>query len=267
MRSKAFTLVELLVVIFILGLLLGILVPVLSKSRQKAKSLNCGLNLKRIAAVMSIYEQNNSTFPRGFDFKGDEVPPGDYVGDPSYDPLNWWWFHTLEDIFKQQAFDRDELLWCPSRNVYDPGEKENILCGNYGVNRSICKDYLGFTPPDDEFIGMPLSINQIKQTSQAILLMDSGYTLISWRAAVENNDRIYENRDREEHFYVPGLSINTKRNISNRCLDDANFGRHLNRRINIAFVDLHVESRKSDDVLVEEENGEYSNLSLTWKPK
>jgi prepilin-type N-terminal cleavage/methylation domain-containing protein/prepilin-type processing-associated H-X9-DG protein len=266
MKSKAFTLVELLVVIFIIGLLLGILVPALRRSRQKARSLNCGLNLKRLAVVMSIYEQNNGTFPQGFDFQDGESPPGDYVGNASYDLMGWWWFHFLDDVFKEQAIDSDELLRCPSRNVQDPEMEENILCGNYGVNRSICMDDLGITPPEDEFIGLPLSINQIKQTSQAMLLMDSGYALVSWRAAVENIDSVYEFVKREEHFYVPGLSINTKRNISKRCLDDANFGRHLNKRINIAFVDLHIESRKSDDVLVEEENGEYANLKLTWKP-
>ena len=141
------------------------------------------------------------------------------------------------------------------------------MCGNYGVNRSICKDYLGFTPPDDEFIGTPLSINQIKQTSETILIMDSGYALISWRAAVENHERVYESIGREDHFYVPGLSINKKRNFSSQCIDDANTGRHSNKRINIAYVDLHVENKRSDDVLVKEQDGNFSNLKPTWKPR
>jgi prepilin-type N-terminal cleavage/methylation domain-containing protein/prepilin-type processing-associated H-X9-DG protein len=265
MRTKAFTLIELLVVIFILGLLLGILVPVLSKSRQKAKSLNCALNLKRLAAVMSVYEQNNGTFPQGFDSHGNERPPDDYVGVPTYDLMGWWWFDLIGGIFEEESFKRNELLRCPSRNIQDPGIKENILCGNYGVNRSICMDFLGFAPMNDEYIGKPLSINQIKQTSEAMLIMDSGYTLVSWQAAVENYNPVYENIGREGHFYVPGLSINRQRDFSNQCLGDANFGRHLNKLINVAFVDLHVENKKADDLLVQEKDGEYANLKPMWK--
>ncbi|MHC4293231.1 MAG: type II secretion system protein [Planctomycetota bacterium] len=269
MKQKAFTLVELLAVIFILGLLLSVLFPVLRKSREKARSLNCSLNLKKIAAVMLIYEQNDGTFPQGFDQHNFEIPPGGYFyGDSLLDFRGWWWFDFLKENFDEQNNDKGKLLRCPSRNVQDTGVEENMLCGNYGVNRFICKDNMGiFLSIDSEFIGTPLSINQIKQTSESMLIMDSGYTLISWKAAVEKDGRLYENVRRERFFYVPGLKVNKQRDISNECLKDANFGRHSNKSVNIAFIDMHVENRKADDFLVQQVDDEYVNLEYFWKAK
>ncbi|MHC4466521.1 MAG: hypothetical protein ACYSYW_08195, partial [Planctomycetota bacterium] len=197
------------------------------------------------------------------------TPPGGYFyGDSLLDFRGWWWFNFLQDNFDEQSIEKENLLRCPSRNVKDIGLEENVLCGNYGVNRSICKDGLGlFSSIDNEFIGDTLNVNQIKQTSEAMLLMDSGYTLISWKAAVENGDHIYENARREEYFYVPGLEINKQRNISNECLRDANLGRHSNKSVNIAFVDMHFENRKADDFLVQQDDGEYVNRTFFWMPK
>jgi prepilin-type N-terminal cleavage/methylation domain-containing protein/prepilin-type processing-associated H-X9-DG protein len=268
MKKKAFTLVELLTVIFILGLLLSILFPVVHKFREKARSLNCSLNLKKIAMVMSAYEQNDGTFPHGFDQHEFEPPSEGFVGDSLLDFMGWWWFHFLEDILKEQALDNNKLLQCPSRNFQDTIVGENLLCGNYGVNRFICKDNLGiFSSIDNEFTGTPLSVNQIKHTSESMLIMDSGYTLMSWKAAIGNKGRLYENIRREKYFYIPGLKINKQREISNECLKDANFGRHSNKSVNIAFVDMHVENRKADDFLVKQVDDEYVNLEYFWRSK
>jgi len=55
MNRKAFTLVELLVVISIIALLMGILMPALSRVRQLAFRLTCGTNLSGIGKAMLIY--------------------------------------------------------------------------------------------------------------------------------------------------------------------------------------------------------------------
>jgi prepilin-type N-terminal cleavage/methylation domain-containing protein/prepilin-type processing-associated H-X9-DG protein len=54
-RPRAFTLVELLVVIAIIALLIGVLLPALSSARSQAKSLACLSNVRQIATAAQMY--------------------------------------------------------------------------------------------------------------------------------------------------------------------------------------------------------------------
>jgi prepilin-type N-terminal cleavage/methylation domain-containing protein len=66
-RRTAFTLVELLVVIGIIGILLAILVPALSKAREAAIRVNCLSNLRQLGtAVLSYSTQFNGRVPLGY---------------------------------------------------------------------------------------------------------------------------------------------------------------------------------------------------------
>jgi prepilin-type N-terminal cleavage/methylation domain-containing protein len=59
MSRKAFTLVELLVVIGIIALLISILLPSLNKARDAAKKITCGSNLHNIGIAIHNYASNN----------------------------------------------------------------------------------------------------------------------------------------------------------------------------------------------------------------
>lgn len=266
MKRHAFTLIELLIVIAIIAMLIGISLPVLHIARQQARAVACGSNLKQLSLALTTYCQENGSFPYGFDdlaFAPVE-PPGGYVGNAMYDMMGAWWFHFLANILGED-FRKGTIVWCPSRCVDDPGQKANVLCGNYGVNRAICKDAPGII--GGGFTGTPLGLHQIRSSAETLLITDSGYSLISWRGATDAPGQPFENLAREGSFYVPGLEINKERTLFPGHEEDAINGRHPNRSVNVGFADGHVDRVKADDLFVEEVGGNYSNRSPLWLPK
>src|SRR5690349_16041716 len=61
-RGRAFTLVELLVVIGIIALLIAILLPVLGRAREAARSLKCQAQQRQIIQAMILHAQDHHGF-------------------------------------------------------------------------------------------------------------------------------------------------------------------------------------------------------------
>jgi prepilin-type N-terminal cleavage/methylation domain-containing protein len=70
-KSKAFTLIELLLVISIISVLMGMLMPALQRVRKQAKEAMCRSHLREWGLVWAMYvDENEGEFPnfQGFDW-------------------------------------------------------------------------------------------------------------------------------------------------------------------------------------------------------
>lgn len=80
---RGFSLIELLVVMFIIALLLGILLPVLPRVRDAGKRVACASNLRNVGQVIELYKNDwKEVFPAAR-----YMPPPWLSGDPD-PPLN-----------------------------------------------------------------------------------------------------------------------------------------------------------------------------------
>src|SRR5208337_3424403 len=65
--SRAFTLLELLVVIAVISILTALLLPVLSKAKAHARSASCTNHLRQMGMALKMYvDENNSRYPYAF---------------------------------------------------------------------------------------------------------------------------------------------------------------------------------------------------------
>ena len=263
MKRTGFTLIELIVVIATLALLIAILLPSLQNSRQHAKTVLCGSNIKQLTAGLFMYETENQTFPYGF-HNTLRLPIGGYPGNSALDRKGWWWFNYFSDYSRKNK-GLKAALWCPSRRIKDP-KFDHVLHGNYGVNRSICKSFDDLQSHRKEFVGTPLSSSDILHPGQTLLVVDSGYSLISWWH-VTDVPPVLLGSNIEDTAYLPGLEINKDKNLWPGKEWDAINGRHPNKTVNVGFADGHISRMKANNLFVEKTDASYKNRFPLWLPK
>jgi prepilin-type processing-associated H-X9-DG protein len=245
---------------------MAVLMPALRSSREQAKAILCGSNIKQVLFGLFSYETENQTLPYSFDKPLKGPPPGGYPGYGQYDRKGWWWFNSIEGFYKKSDSNRT-VVRCPSKRLSNPSLENDILCGNYGVNRSICKSFDDRQSLREEFVGEPLCSSNIPDPGQTLLIVDSGYSIISWWHAADEPPVVLGKAVIEDTAYIPGLWINKKRDLLPGQERDAVYGRHPNKTVNIGLVDGHVSRTKANDLFVEKIGDDYKNKSPLWVPK
>jgi prepilin-type N-terminal cleavage/methylation domain-containing protein/prepilin-type processing-associated H-X9-DG protein len=264
MRQRAFTLVELLVVISIIALLAAILLVVFGRSRQQAKMIACQANIHQLLLSLQGYDTEHQSLPYGFDMNRKGTPPGGYPGNMGFDTPGWWWFHYA-GVIRNKSREGMKLLQCPSKRLDDTRLEDDLLCGNYGVNRSLCKSTWAPKSYCESFVGTPLSLGSLRRPGSTLLIVDSGYSLTCWWQAATESPAALGASTIDDTAYIPGLDLNKKRSLKPGQSYDAIGGRHPNKTVNVGFADGHAASEPASDLLVEKtKDGEYTNI-LLWQ--
>jgi prepilin-type processing-associated H-X9-DG protein/prepilin-type N-terminal cleavage/methylation domain-containing protein len=91
----AFTLVELLVALTIVGLLVAFFLPVVQAARESARRVQCGNNLKQVGLALAAHHAAHGAFPAGYascvDAAGNDTGPG------------WGWLAQSLDFLDERA--------------------------------------------------------------------------------------------------------------------------------------------------------------------
>lgn len=251
--SRAFTLVELLVVISVIALLISILLPSLNRARQQSRSVQCLTNLRQLAYGWHMYADDNN----------DIVLPGRFFKAPggTSSEANWYhigsglkyrprWVATLGKYVGIFAFDTpstsddrqdydSKVYQCPT--VPDWIDERNYA---YGYNHQ----FLGNArKSNDAFHNFPVNRSTIRNFSTTVL----GGDCLGTAAGVPKANRLpYANGGTSDfelgnHGWTldpPRLTPNSDRGTgdpgSTRTAVDP---RHLDKA-NVTFCDGHGET-------------------------
>jgi len=136
-RNRAFTLIEVLVVIVIIGLVAALMLPALQSARETSRRLQCASNLRQLGIAIQNYTSYDGMLPRGFNGYSIQVciMPFLELGN-LYDSINLTLSSPFPDglIANQTATSTSvNVFLCPSDAAsLDYGSGSNYA-GNWGV--------------------------------------------------------------------------------------------------------------------------------------
>jgi prepilin-type N-terminal cleavage/methylation domain-containing protein/prepilin-type processing-associated H-X9-DG protein len=244
--KKAFTLVELLVVMAVIALLLSILIPALGAARSQCKTVVCKNNLYQLVLANTGYAMaNNGCFVLAApDIWTTNNQRWHGVRADSSEPFDW------RKSPLASYFAGDDVKQCPQRVNFRKGDPWEFNyedgCGGYGYNMR----YIGsriWEQDNEENCKKPVRNFEVVSSAQTILFADCAM------ARADNGVSYYL----EYSFAEPPL------NGWGYAWPSIHF-RHRNRA-NIGWVDGHISSETMTDFNVVIYDGiNSSDVMLGW---
>jgi prepilin-type N-terminal cleavage/methylation domain-containing protein/prepilin-type processing-associated H-X9-DG protein len=260
---KAFTLIELLIVIAIIALLAAILFPVFARARENAKRSSCQSNLKQISLGMAQYVQDY-----------DEKFPCIWSGGSF--PGSWHWMDSIMPYSKN-----DQIFNCPSDtysgNSYvfrdpstNPGNSTNAPdnFGSYGAANAYWQDgtitsgnWKIASPMAQNGVGNTQPIVRVEAPADTILIGDSnGSFQMAWQYANCCATRQPTAVTTSPTLNLPIIQLTNGTN-GETSTEGAFVARHLDT-VNLLFADGHVKAMKLDTLISQKSKA--GSLGATW---
>jgi prepilin-type N-terminal cleavage/methylation domain-containing protein/prepilin-type processing-associated H-X9-DG protein len=224
MRRRAFTLVELLVVVAIIALLIAILLPSLKKAREQSKQTVCLSNMRNMGTAVWMYtNENNDYFPLTRDHGG--FQEGGWI--------NMLAPHAGNKLLYRCPADKSDNWYHVSGN---PRGRQN----SFGSNIYMTPEEVpppGSPDPTPRF-GFTKR-GQVRFASETVYLGEYRDTF----GAQATSDHIHAERWLPDP--LTGLITEPKEEVA--------IGRHLGKQENYAYVDGHAETRPFKETFLYDE--------------
>lgn len=249
-RNKGFTMVELIVSIGIIVLLISILLPAVNTARRKGKSVQCQANLRSLEQAFAAYCQENNGRSMAY-----MLPPSGWqpTGTQQINGYSNFWFPLLKangltasTLVCPEASDPSptqvgsaSLGWGGPGNTY-PRIGTNV--GGYGINGWLYEAGNTTLPqpsasggsnatPGFAYWHLPIS----GDNSQIPVFADSVW-VEGWPQAGDTPEA--------DTRAGPGATVATMPppNIATNYMQEFCINRHVERRVNVVFLDGHADS-------------------------
>jgi prepilin-type N-terminal cleavage/methylation domain-containing protein/prepilin-type processing-associated H-X9-DG protein len=206
--APGFTLIELLVTVAVIGILASILLPVLSGGKARARTAQCGSNLRQFVVAAQMYWDDNNGQPFA------------YAGATTSNGTCYWFGWLGQGAEETRAFDPTAgplypwlgagVDFCPAFDYASPQFKLKASAPtcDYGYNTSI--------------YGPPLNLRKLAAPAQLALLADAAQVNTFEAPASAKNPMF------EEWYYIDNEA------------DQPNGQFRHQQRANAVFVDGHL---------------------------